>query len=122
MGFNSLFFTRFVAADADGIPLDRYGDEAATAVLTMFALWGLGQLLLGLQGFVVLARYRGLVPLMYLILVTEHLGRKLVFAAHPISRAAGGQPISAQILNWGLLAVLVAGLILSLIRRRSRRD
>jgi hypothetical protein len=122
MGLNAIFIGRYVAAGADGIPLDRYGAEGEAAVLTLFALWGLGQLVLGLQGAVVLVRYRRLVPLMYFVLLFEHLARKLIFLLHPIARSAEGQPASAQAINLALLAVLVAGFAMSLLRRSSRDD
>lgn len=57
------------------IPLDTYPDAAATAVVVTFALWGLQQLVVGGLYVVVLLRYRALVPLMYLLLVVEYLGR-----------------------------------------------
>jgi hypothetical protein len=120
MGFNAIFIGRYVAAGADGIPLDRYGAEAEAAVLTLFALWGLGQLLLGLQGAVVLVRYRRLVPLMYLVLLFEHLARKLLFLLHPIARSAEGQPASALAINFALLGVMAAGFAMSLLRGAHR--
>jgi hypothetical protein len=41
----------------------------------IFALWGLSQLLIGLLYVVVLLRYRALLPLMYLQLWLEYVGR-----------------------------------------------
>jgi hypothetical protein len=120
MGFNAIFLGRYVAAGADAIPLDRYGPEAEAAVLTLFALWGLGQLVLGLQGAIVLVRYRRLVPLLYLVLLFEHLARKLLFMLYPITRSAEGQPASALAINLAVLGLLAAGFVMSLLRRRSR--
>lgn len=57
------------------IPLDSFSEPAAAAVILIFALWGLSQLLLGLLYVVVLIRYRALVPLMYLTLIVEYFGR-----------------------------------------------
>ncbi|MFP6661922.1 MAG: hypothetical protein VCB78_10740 [Myxococcota bacterium] len=70
------------------IPLDTYGDPAAAAVITIFALWGLSQLLLGLLYAVVLIRYRVLVPLMYLTLIVEYLGRLAIGSWKPLETLA----------------------------------
>ena len=66
------------------IPLDRYSDPAAAAVILIFALWGLSQLLLGLLYVVVLVRYRALIPLMYLTLILEYCGRLALGAWKPM--------------------------------------
>lgn len=57
------------------IPLDSYPEAAATAVVVIFALWGLQQLLVGFVYVVVLLRYRALLPSMYLLLLLEYIGR-----------------------------------------------
>lgn len=54
------------------IPLDTYTTAGAQAVVYLFALWGLSQLLLGLFYAVVLWRYRTLIPLMYLLMAVEY--------------------------------------------------
>lgn len=114
MGLNSILNGRYVATVADGIPLDRFAPDAAQAFLAMFAAWGLGTLVLGLLGMVALVRYRGMVPFMLAVLLLEHAARRLIFVMMPIERTAGAQ---GGLVNWILLAVLVAGLALSLSRR-----
>lgn len=57
------------------IPLDRYPEAAATAVIVIFSLWGLQQLVVGFVYVVALARYRALLPFLYLLLLVEYLGR-----------------------------------------------
>ena len=66
------------------IPLDSYPAEATAAVVTIFALWGLSQLLIGLLYVMVLWRYRVLLPLMYLLLLVEYLGRMAIGNWKPI--------------------------------------
>lgn len=66
------------------IPLDSYGASAAAAVVGIFGFWGLSQLLLGLLYLIVLFRYRALIPLMYLGLIFEYLGRATIGAWKPI--------------------------------------
>ena len=57
------------------IPLASYPEGAATAVVVIFALWGLSQVLLGFVYVVVLLRYRAFLPFMYLLLLLEYVGR-----------------------------------------------
>lgn len=66
------------------IPLDTFTQGGASVVILIFALWGLSQLLLGLFYVVVLWRYRALIPLMYLLLIVEYVGRLALGAWKPI--------------------------------------
>ena len=118
MSANSIFNTASVAAGADGIPLDRFGPAAAQEVLTLFALVALGQLMLAILGVVALVRYRAIAPLLFVLLLGEAICRRLIvwsFAAERTAQGAGGWYI-----NIGLLALLAAGLALSMIPRSAR--
>jgi len=112
MGVNSIINTSFVATSADGIPLDRFG-----AVVALFALAGLFRLLFALLGVLALVRYGAMVPLMYLLLLILHLGSKALLVAHPIIRSGVASAQAGSALIVAILAMLVAGLVLSLVRR-----
>jgi hypothetical protein len=71
-----------------------------------------------LLGILVLARYRGMVPLMFALFLVEHVSRKLILQFHPIVRA-GNPPASA--INLVLLALTMVGLALSLWSRGNVR-
>ena len=116
MGVNSIFNTESVAVGADGIPLDTYGSAAARQVLTLFALTSLGQLTLALIGLTVLVRYRSLVPFIYVLLLGEHLARRLIVQSYSVVRTDRGS--TALYINLGLVALLALGLLLSLIPAR----
>lgn len=116
MGLNCIFNGRSVAASADGVPLDSFGTDGARTVVALFAIWGLCQLLFALVSFAALARWRGLVPAVFLLLLAEHLGRKLVLHFQPIVRT--GSPPGSWV-NHALLALLLAGFALSLWPRSS---
>jgi hypothetical protein len=118
-GLNPWISNRFVAKTADGIPLETFGAEAASTVMLLFASWGLILLVLSLLGIVVLIRYRAMVPLMYLLLSIEQIGRKGLSLANPIVRAVETEGIPLGVLiNWGVMAALVIGLALSLATPR----
>jgi len=57
------------------IPLDRMGGGGGETVVAIFAVWGLSQLLLGGVQVLALCRYRGLIPMLYLVLFVEWSGR-----------------------------------------------
>jgi hypothetical protein len=120
-GLNPWIDNRQVLKTADAIPLDTFGTEAASVVVFLFASWGLALLLLSLLGIVALIRYRAMIPLMYLVLAIEQIGRKGIGLVSPIVRAAESEALSAgALINWGLTAALVIGLVLSLATPRGR--
>ena len=117
MSVNSIVNTASVAGGADGIPLASFGPAAAREVLLLFALTALAHLFLALIALTVLIRYRALVPFIYLVLLAEHVARRLI-----VTYAAPGAHSTAVALyvNYGLLALLTLGLVLSLISARGK--
>ncbi len=101
-------------AAADGIPLDRYAGGGAAAVVSAVALLGLAKVLMGLLAVMALARYRSMIPLIYLLMVTDFLAHKAIGAMKPMAYV-GGAP--AGYLVPTLIALSIVGLALSLIGR-----
>lgn len=113
IGLGTIFNGRSAAISADGIPLDTFTAAGAQAFVAVFAAWGLGHLMLNLIGLLVLIRYRALVSFMFVVLIVEHLARRLIFWYLPIARS---ESVPGFYINLGLIAVMVIGLILSLRR------
>jgi hypothetical protein len=111
IGLGTIFNGRYAAMSADGIPLDTFTPAGEQAFVSLFAAWGLAQLVLNLIGLLVLSRYRALIPFMFALLLAEHLGRRLIFFVMPIART-GLHP--GLVVNLVMVAVLIVGLILSL--------
>lgn len=84
MGLNVMLNARTVAQSAGGVPLQTFDPHSASAFLFMFASWGLCQFVLGAASLVILLRYRSLVPLAFLTLLLEQIGRKLLHLRWPI--------------------------------------
>jgi hypothetical protein len=116
MSVNSTLLGHKVATSADGIPLDTFPPAAAQTVLALFAIWGLAHFMICLLCILVLFRYRALVPFMFLFLLLEHLGRKLILYIIPIERS--GTPPGSYV-NLILLGAIIVGLALSLIRKNA---
>ena len=115
MSVNSIFNGYSVARFADGIPLDTYPTAAAQTILSLWAVLGLSRFMLCLICLLALIRYRSMVPLMFALLLVEQLSRYLILERIPIIRT--GSPPAGYI-NLILLALMIAGLPLSLWRRR----
>jgi hypothetical protein len=101
IGLGTIFNGRNAAISADGIPLDTFTPAGAQAFVSLFAAWGLAQAIIGLLCVVVL----------YSLLLLEHLARKFMFIAMPVART-GEAP--GFFINLALVALMVAGLLLSL--------
>jgi hypothetical protein len=114
IGLGTIFNGRNAATTADGIPLDTFTPAGAQAFLSVFAIWGLAQVTIGLLCILVLVRYRALVPFMFSLLLLEHLVRKLILYLMPIART-GTAP--GSLINLALVAVMIIGLVLSLRNR-----
>jgi len=119
MGANVMLRPARVAADVDGIPLASYGPDAAGAVVAFFALWGLGQLLLGAIGAAVLMRHRALVASVFALFLAEQVGRRILFLLHPIGGGGLPAPSAALAINLVLFVLTCLGLWLAL---RGERD
>lgn len=115
---NSILNGDFVASSADGIPLAIFTPAAAQTVVSLFALSAFSRLVICLLCILVLVRYRAMVPLMFALLLLEHLGRRVVLQFLPIPRT-GTSPGST--INLVLLAVMFVGLGLSLWSPRNRQ-
>lgn len=109
----SIFYGH-AAASADGIPLATFTPDAAQTVVTLFALLGLSQLMLPMIVVLVLVRYRAMVPLMFTLLLLEHLFRKLILYIMPIVR---DDSPPGSIVSLALIAIMIVGLALSLWNR-----
>jgi hypothetical protein len=115
IGANSIINTRSVAIGADGIPLDRFDAEAATTVISLFALLGLARVLFALQAMMVLIRYRAMIPFTYLLLLVLQLGSKALLVLHPDIRSIGHNTATGSAVILVLVAMLLAGFVLSLV-------
>lgn len=89
------------------IPLDTYSPAAADAVIRGFALWGLSQLLLAMLYVGVLWRWRTLLPLMYLLLVVEYVGRFAIGAMKPVASLETPPGAIANFVVTGLSVVML---------------
>lgn len=117
IGINSMAVPGLVASTADRIPLDSFGSTAAADVIQMFAHLGLFYFLVSALGWLALFRYRSMVPLIYLLIVLEQVGNKLLeqLYANAVPEPTG--LTTGALMVRAILALAVVGLVLSLIQR-----
>ena len=93
------------------IPLASYSSDAAAAVVLMFSLWGLSQLLMGVVYLVVYIRYKSLISAMYVLMIVEYAMRIVIGQMKPIV-TSGTAP--GSIGNWIMVPVCIVLLAFSL--------
>jgi hypothetical protein len=81
--------------------------EGAEVIIGMFAQWGLSQLLMAGLYVVVYARYKSLIPLMYLIIVIEYAGRIAMGLLKPIETVGTAPGGIVNIIFIPLAAILL---------------
>jgi len=111
IGVGCIVNGRYAASGADGVPIDSFTAGGTQTVLALFAVWGLSQVILALFGTLALARYRSMVPLVFTIILLEHLGRKVILYFLPVPKT--GTP-PGFVVNLVLFAVEIVGLVLAL--------
>jgi hypothetical protein len=118
IGLASIFRPDSGAQSADGIPLNHFGGGGAQAVIGTVALLGLARVLMGLLAGLALARYRAMIPLIYLLTVTDVLAHRAILVMKPIASgpSAGGYVVVT------LTLLSIVGLALSLIGRGYAAD
>lgn len=117
ISLSALFDGYNMLRSADGIPLDTFGNGGAEALVYVTALLGLSHFLLAALCLLALIRYRAMIPLLYVLLLLEFVGKKWILLVHPIIRT-GGSP--SVYINLVLLALLLAGLALSFWSQANR--
>ncbi|HEV8240294.1 MAG TPA: hypothetical protein VGS57_13070 [Thermoanaerobaculia bacterium] len=119
MSLNSIFNSYVVVTSADGIPLDTFPAAAAQTIVSLFALLGLATFMICLLGVLALVRYRRMIPFLFVLLLLQFVGGRLILHFLPVVRT--GTPPGFYV-NLALLALMIAGLALSLWRRGSVQE
>lgn len=94
------------------IPLDSFSTDGAAAVIGVFGLWGLSQLIIAIIYVIVCLRYRAMVPLMYLLMFFEYFVRATYISTFKPIPTAGTAP--GAVGNLPLILISLIMLVLSL--------
>ncbi len=101
------------------IPLDSYIQGGAETVVSVFALWGLAQLAVSLMMLLACVRYKAMIPLLWLFIIFEYVGRLLIGMYKPIETVETAPGATANLVI-PIIALLM--LILSLIPPKTARN
>ena len=101
------------------IPLDTFTSSGAAAVIGVFGLWGLSQLIIGILYLLTSLRYRALIPLMYILMCVEYCIRAFYFPNFKPIPTAGTAP--GALGNLPLIVISLTMLILSLLTPKKKR-
>ena len=74
-----------------GFPLETYSDGAVQAIINSFGVYGIGHLLEAAIVWLVLFRYRSLIPLVYAFVLCHNLLGVALLAAKPLPVVPPGQ-------------------------------
>ncbi|MFP4378306.1 MAG: hypothetical protein ACLFP4_14775 [Spirochaetales bacterium] len=108
------------AASIATIPLASFSPAAADAVIHIFALWGLSQLIIGVFYVVALLRYRTLIPMLYLFALFEYVVRLTLTWIKPMETESTAP---GAIGNYVLIPILLVMFLVSLASRpRKAKD
>jgi hypothetical protein len=113
-GIQSMAKTHDTMVRADGIPVDTFPPAAAHEAVSMFALLGLNMMVLPLISLLALVRYRAMAPFLFLAMILVQLGYRVLNA---LNGATDIHAIGFWV-NMGILAVMIVGLVLSLVPGR----
>jgi hypothetical protein len=112
-----IFYTDGGAQSIATIPLDTFTANGAAAVVLIFAMWGLSQLLMGGVYALVLWRYQALIPAVWLLFVAEWGGRLGIGLLKPAIETAERPPGAV-----GNVVFPVLGLAMLALALRKGRD
>ena len=82
--------------------------EGAEIIISIFAQWGLSQLLMAGVYLIVFLRYKSLIPLMYVILFLEYLGRIAMGLLKPLETIGTAPGAIGNFVILPLVAILFA--------------
>ena len=74
-----------------GIPLESYSEGATEAIVTSFGVYGIYHLLEAAMAWLIILRYRALVPLFFLYILTSQLLGTILITVKPLPVVPPGQ-------------------------------
>jgi hypothetical protein len=114
MSLMSLFNTRFVSENVDGIPVSAFNAIAQTEYLQAFQLLGLAHLPGIAFGFVAVIWLRPLLPLAIGLLLAESFARRILLGDNPLLWFSHGPQVG---INFVLMVMLAVALVAALVDR-----
>jgi hypothetical protein len=119
MDLNPWIDARTIAQTADRIPIDSFTPVVADIMMLKTKVWGYDHLLLNLIAVIALIRYRTMIPFMYLVLLADQVGRRIIVAQNPIERS-GEVSLALEIALLATIGAMFIGFVLSQVTPAGR--
>ena len=119
MSLMSIFNTRFVSENIDGVPVSAFNAIAQTEYLQAFQLLGLAHLPGIAFGFVAVIWLRPLLPLAIGLLLAEAFARRILLGDNPLLWFSQGPQVG---INFVLMSMLALALVAALVDRVRAKD
>ncbi len=97
------------AQSIGSIKLDTFSQEASDTIVTVFGLWGMEQLVIGIIALTVVWRYKSLIPAIWAVYAIEYTGRGLAHLSSPGTATEHTPP--GFVLDYVLLPLAIIMLI-----------
>lgn len=117
--FTHIFLPDGGAQSIATIALSDFSTEASAVIIGIFSYWGWSQLLFGLFFVIVLWRYQSLIPLMWLFIFTEWVGRYLLESFYKPIETVGTAPGAVGNIIFPIVSLVM--LILALKRQKTKQ-
>lgn len=114
MSLMSIFNTRFVSENIDGIPVSAFNEIAQFEYLKAFQLLGLAHLPGIAFGFIAVIWFRRFIPLAAGFLLAESFARRILLGDNPMLWLTEGPKVG---INFVLMTALALTLVLSVTSR-----
>lgn len=118
MAGEALVNTQAVVMGPDAIAFETFSPQRQQAFLSIFKALGWSLLFLPLLGIAALIQYRSMIPLLFLMLLIENIGRIAIGRLFPILSHEGSW-VSSMIYSI-MLGVMALGLFSSLQKKRPK--
>ncbi len=123
--FKSFFASIVHIFTADGgaqsignIALDQLSEGGSDTIITLFAYWGLEQLIIGIIALIVVLRYKSLIPFIWLIYTIDYSARLIIPLFKPELLVTA--PLPGTILDYVLAPLAILMFILALYYKKEK--
>jgi hypothetical protein len=100
------------------IPLDKLSEMGATAVIGVFGLWGLSQLIIAFIYLIASLRYKSMIPMLYVLMLIEYLFRAFYFPTSKPIPTAGTAP--GALINLPFIILTITMIVLIILSSKKK--
>jgi len=108
------------AQSIGSVALDSFTQGGADSFVTMFAMWGMEQFVIGLIALVILWRYKSLIPMLWGVYAIEYIGRGVIPLIKPGLVTANTPP--GAVMDYVLIPLAIGMFLFALLSSRESKS